>query len=78
MHRSLTVFLSSFSILVCLILGGCSSSPHLIKLNDGREIATLDMPSYDDNTGFYHFKVAATGEEMQLNQTLIEFIVKKQ
>lgn len=77
MHRSLTAFFSSSIMLVCLILNGCASSPHVIKLNDGRKIATRAMPSYDDDTGFYHFISAATGEKMQLNQTIIESITKQ-
>ncbi|ATR84077.1 YgdI/YgdR family lipoprotein [Pseudomonas sp. HLS-6] len=46
------------AILLALGLGtlaGCSS-PAVITLNDGREIQTIDTPTYDDDSGFYEFE----------------------
>lgn len=37
------------------ILTGCSN-PSVITLNDGREIQTLDKPTYDEDAGFYEFE----------------------
>ncbi len=36
-------------------LTGCAS-PTVITLNDGREIQTIDEPSFDEESGFYEFE----------------------
>lgn len=47
---------STLALLASLaILSGCSN-PSVITLNDGREIQTLDQPTYDEEAGFYEFE----------------------
>ncbi|WP_211824905.1 YgdI/YgdR family lipoprotein [Kistimonas asteriae] len=75
MFRPLTGLVPPAVMLACLVVSGCSS-PHVIKMNDGREIITRGMPHYDEDSGFYQFTTVA-GENMQLNRNLIESITKK-
>ncbi|QLF94861.1 YgdI/YgdR family lipoprotein [Pseudomonas sp. ABC1] len=43
-------------IAASLALAGCST-PSVITLDDGREIQTLDRPSYDEDAGFYEYQL---------------------
>jgi major membrane immunogen (membrane-anchored lipoprotein) len=38
-----------------LTLAGCST-PSLITLNDGTQIQTMDVPEFDEGSGFYEFE----------------------
>ncbi|WP_281646763.1 YgdI/YgdR family lipoprotein [Parendozoicomonas sp. Alg238-R29] len=62
-------------ILASVFLTACST-PHVVKLKDGREFISTGQPDYDDDTGFYEFKTP-DGREMELNRDLIESIHSK-
>lgn len=49
-----------------LALAGCST-PGLITLNDGSEIQTADMPSFDEDSGFYEFE-QLDGKRVRVNK----------
>lgn len=51
-NRTVSGILAACSLAV---LAGCST-PSVITLNDGREIQTVDRPSFDEETGFYEFE----------------------
>ena len=51
-QRTLPVFLLALGLGT---LAGCAS-PAVITLNDGREIQTIDTPTYDEDSGFYEFE----------------------
>jgi outer membrane protein assembly factor BamE (lipoprotein component of BamABCDE complex) len=53
-------------------LAGCSS-PAVITLNDGREIQTVDTPSYDDNSGFYEFE-QLDGKRAKVNKDQVRTV----
>ncbi|CAE6926998.1 MULTISPECIES: YgdI/YgdR family lipoprotein [Pseudomonas] len=53
-------------------LTGCSS-PSVITLNDGREIQSLDVPDYDDDTGFYEFE-QLDGKRTRVNKDQIRSV----
>ncbi|MDG9924035.1 MULTISPECIES: YgdI/YgdR family lipoprotein [unclassified Pseudomonas] len=38
-----------------LALAGCST-PSVITLNDGTRIQTMDVPEFDEESGFYEFE----------------------
>ena len=57
---------------VALALAGCSS-PTVITLNDGREIQTLDIPDFDEETGFYEFE-QLDGKRAQINKDQVRTI----
>jgi hypothetical protein len=38
-----------------LSLAGCST-PSVITLNDGTRIQTVDVPEFDEDSGFYEFE----------------------
>ena len=58
-----------------LLLAGCST-PHVIKLQDGREIITKGAPGFDKASGFYEFETV-DGRNMELNRDMVESIQKR-
>jgi major membrane immunogen (membrane-anchored lipoprotein) len=50
-QRTLTALLAAG----LLILTGCST-PSVITLNDGTQIQTVDVPQFDEDSGFYEFE----------------------
>ena len=44
-----------FAGLGLLALGGCAN-PSVITLNDGTQIQTVDVPKFDEDSGFYEFE----------------------
>lgn len=63
-----------FIISALVLLTGCSS-PHLIVLLDGSEIATLDQPSYNRTTGFFEFE-AINGKDRTINRDQVKTIIE--
>jgi major membrane immunogen (membrane-anchored lipoprotein) len=50
-QRTLTALLATG----LLALAGCST-PSVITLNDGTQIQTVDVPEFDEESGFYEFE----------------------
>ena len=50
-QRTLTTLLAAS----LLALAGCST-PSVITLNDGTQIQTMDVPEFDEDSGFYEFE----------------------
>jgi major membrane immunogen (membrane-anchored lipoprotein) len=50
-QRTLTALLAAS----LLTLAGCST-PSVITLNDGTQIQTMDVPDFDEGSGFYEFE----------------------
>jgi len=50
-QRTLTALLATS----LLALAGCST-PSVITLNDGTQIQTVDVPEFDEESGFYEFE----------------------
>lgn len=55
------------------ILAGCSSTPSVITLKDGRELLSVDTPKLDNETGFYYF-TQPDGKETGVNKEEIHSI----
>lgn len=55
-----------------IALTGCAS-PTVITLNDGREIQTIDEPSFDDETGFYEFE-QLDGKRAKVNKDQVRTV----
>jgi hypothetical protein len=53
-------------------LAGCAS-PSVITLNDGREIQSVDTPTYDESSGFYEFE-QLDGKRTRLNKDQIRSV----
>lgn len=43
------------AMLAAGLLAGCST-PSVITLNDGTRIQTVDVPDFDEDSGFYEFE----------------------
>lgn len=43
------------ALLAAGLLAGCST-PSVITLNDGTRIQTVDVPDFDEDSGFYEFE----------------------
>ncbi|WP_252271465.1 YgdI/YgdR family lipoprotein [Pseudomonas subflava] len=43
------------ALLAAGLLAGCSM-PSVITLNDGTRIQTVDVPDFDEDSGFYEFE----------------------
>jgi len=50
-QRTLTALLATG----LLALAGCST-PSVITLNDGTQIQSMDVPEFDEESGFYEFE----------------------
>lgn len=50
-QRTLTTLLAT----ALLAIAGCAN-PSVITLNDGTRIQTVDIPEFDENSGFYEFE----------------------
>ncbi len=68
-------FLAFITSLALVFLVGCST-PHVIKLKDGREFVATGNPAYDEESGFYEFRTI-DGKNIELNKDLIESIHSK-
>jgi major membrane immunogen (membrane-anchored lipoprotein) len=53
-------------------LTGCAS-PTVITLNDGREIQTVDEPSFDEDSGFYEFE-QLDGKRAKINKDQVRTV----
>jgi hypothetical protein len=53
-------------------LAGCAS-PSVITLNDGREIQTIDIPAFDNDSGFYEFQ-QLDGNRAKVNKDQVRTI----
>ena len=53
-------------------LAGCAS-PSVITLNDGREIQTVDKPTYDEESGFYEFE-QLDGKRATINKDQVQTV----
>ncbi|MBU0809761.1 MULTISPECIES: YgdI/YgdR family lipoprotein [Pseudomonas] len=53
-------------------LTGCAS-PTVITLNDGREIQTIDEPSFDEDSGFYEFE-QLDGKRAKVNKDQVRTV----
>ncbi|MBU2707637.1 YgdI/YgdR family lipoprotein [Zooshikella marina] len=54
------------------LLAGCSS-PHLITLQDGTHIQTVDEPDFNEDTGFYEYETES-GDEESVNKNTVKKI----
>ncbi|MBD9398105.1 MULTISPECIES: YgdI/YgdR family lipoprotein [unclassified Pseudomonas] len=68
-QRTIAAFLLAFGLVT---LAGCST-PSVITLNDGREIQTVDRPSFDDDTGFYEFE-QLDGKRTKVNKDQVRTV----
>lgn len=68
-HRTTAAFLLALGLVT---LAGCST-PSVITLNDGREIQTVDRPSFDDDTGFYEFE-QLDGKRTKVNKDQVRTV----
>jgi len=68
-QRTIAAFLLAFGLVT---LAGCST-PSVITLNDGREIQTVDRPSFDDETGFYEFE-QLDGKRTKVNKDQVRTV----
>ena len=73
--KSFRACISAGMILASIFMTACST-PHTIKLKDGREYISVGKPDYENDTGFYEFRTPG-GKEMELNRDLIESIDSK-
>ncbi len=55
-----------------MALAGCAS-PTVITLNDGREIQTIDEPSFDEESGFYEFE-QLDGKRAKVNKDQVRTV----
>jgi Bacterial protein of unknown function (DUF903) len=53
-------------------LAGCAS-PSVITLTDGREIQTVDKPTYDEDSGFYEFE-QLDGKRATINKDQVQTV----
>lgn len=67
--RTLPAFLLALGLGV---LAGCSN-PSVITLNDGREIQSVDTPTYDRTSGFYEFE-QLDGKEVRVNKDQVRTV----
>ncbi|MGE8498981.1 MAG: YgdI/YgdR family lipoprotein [Pseudomonas sp.] len=68
-QRTIPALLLAFGLVT---LAGCAS-PSVITLNDGREIQTVDHPSYDDESGFYEFE-QLDGKRAKVNKDQVRTV----
>ncbi|MGG2397358.1 YgdI/YgdR family lipoprotein [Pseudomonas sp. SH1-B] len=54
------------------VLAGCAS-PSVITLNDGREIQTVDKPTFDEDSGFYEFE-QLDGKRATINKDQVQTV----
>ncbi|MDI7138682.1 YgdI/YgdR family lipoprotein, partial [Pseudomonas aeruginosa] len=53
-------------------LAGCAGAT-VIALNDGREIQSVDTPSYDEDSGFYEFE-QLDGKRARVNKDQVRAV----
>ncbi|MBU2711430.1 MULTISPECIES: YgdI/YgdR family lipoprotein [Zooshikella] len=53
-------------------LTGCST-PHLITLQDGTHIQTVDTPDFNEDTGFYEYETD-NGNDESVNKNVVKKI----
>jgi hypothetical protein len=62
-RRNLHVLLATLGLAT---LTGCAT-PSVITLNDGSQIQTMDVPQFDEDSGFYEFE-ELDGKSARINK----------
>ncbi|QQL45282.1 DUF903 domain-containing protein [Sulfuriroseicoccus oceanibius] len=54
------------SLFTCAVWGlcACQSTPHVIVLEDGRELYSIDEPTMHEKTGYYRFRCGEKKDRM--------------